>query len=53
MTTHLNPAQFQHFSEMMTPSYWVQRAIDRVFSTKPYPTLEERKRIFAEEKAKG
>jgi hypothetical protein len=53
MIIDISKEDMKKLENAFAPSAWVQRGIDRIKSMTPYPTKEERKRIFAEEKAKG
>lgn len=52
MVVNISKEDIKKLENAFTPSAWVQRSIDRIQSMTPYPSKEERKRIFAEEKAK-
>jgi len=53
MIVNISKEDMKKLENALAPSAWVQRGIDRIRSITPYPSKEERKRIFAEEKAKG
>ena len=53
MIANVSEEDMKKLENAFTPSAWLQRSIDRIQSMTPYPSKEERKRIFAEEKAKG
>lgn len=53
MIANVSEEDMKKLENAFTPSDWLQRAIDRIQSITPYPSKEERKRILAEEKAKG
>ena len=52
MIIDISKEDMKKLENAFAPSAWIQRGIDRIKSMTPYPTKEERKRIFAEEKAK-
>lgn len=53
MIVSISKEDMKKLENAFAPSTWVQRGINRIKLTTPYPSKEERKRIFAEEKAKG
>ena len=53
VVANVSKEDMKKLENAFAPSAWVQRGIDRIRSMTPYPSKEERKRIFAEEKAKG
>lgn len=52
MVTNISKEDMKKLENAFAPSPWVQRGTDRIKSMTPYPSKEERKRIFAEEKSK-
>lgn len=52
MTVNISKEDMKKLENAFAPSAWVQRGIDRIKLATSYPSKEERKRIFAEEKAK-
>jgi hypothetical protein len=53
VVVNVSKEDMKKLENAFAPSAWVQRGINRINSMTPYPSKEERKRIFAEEKAKG
>ena len=53
MIVNISKEDMKKLENAFASSAWVQRDIDRINSMTHYPSKEERKRIFAEEKAKG
>ena len=52
MIVNVSKEDMKKLENAFTPSIWVQRAIYRIKTATPYPTREERIKIFAEEKEK-
>lgn len=52
VVVNVSKEDMKKLENAFAPSTWVQRGINRINSMTPYPSKEERKRIFAEEKAK-